>query len=993
MSSQSAPKTPKSTLRQAIAWVAIGVACVGAATAYKSTLMRRAESAALERLPAQQAKVSGLFQASYYFFYDDQFLPGIQEVLREGVSRIVILSPTGTALFDSSAPRKPDDPQSAARPAGIPDALVQRLGTSVPFVLSRGFQLQIAVPGPQFAIVYLLDGSAAKVRVAGMLAATLAIAALFYWLISSGHGLGALRAARARWRRFWRLRVKFLAAIVVVNLATAVIVFFSLASLQTREQTERIERDSVLFSQFSTAQVISNFTNYFYFYFSDRFIPETKRIIASNENLVGLRIISRRTGGVLYDSDQPAENPAVPLAAGTQAKPAFSAEVEAQLKTRDQATQFIERGGERMLSVVNTFRNESQEPVFSVEYVFAFRTLEKSIRAIRRQILIDLVPSLALGLLIAALFAQWLISPIRRLVAALRKVEGGDYEVSVGISRGDEIGDLVGAFNSMAGELRRKQELRKYLSDSTYRQIMKSPQLPEGARVGGTRVSATVLFSDIRNFVGHCEALEAEEVTAMLNEYFSEMVEVVHKHGGEVDKFIGDAFLAVFYVAPETAAASSGAAALAVSASATALQAVHCSIEMRERLAQFNERRVASGKAPIETGVGITFGELISGPIGAKDRMDFTVIGDVVNLASRIEKLSKKGRHTKIIFSEQVEERVRGLLEYDEMGSEKVAGKDALVRVFELIGVRDIGQLLRNLAGDDVALRRRSLDLLGQSRNPEALEAVLGVLADSDAMIRLGAVVAASRLAEANPLQGEWVFNALEKRLAAEGQGDDKVLSALLSAIGRLAGPARIERMIVAFKPFLASSDERIIANAVEALGFARDARCTDLVLPLLASLNNRVKANAAMALFAAGRIEVIDTLKPMLMHSEALMRASAAFAIGELTMIAGHEKLLERWKERPGAFKYFLADLQESVPMLVTLLRDPDIRVRRQAVLSLGKIKDKSAVLPMIDMLGPEGSANVSSQELIQDISEALRSIGSHKLVREVISKLSAPA
>ena len=116
-------------------------------------------------------------------------------------------------------------------------------------------------------------------------------------------------------------------------------------------------------------------------------------------------------------------------------------------------------------------------------------------------------------------------------------------------------------------------------------------------------------------------------------------------------------------------------------------------------------------------------------------------------------------------------------------------------------------------------------------------------------------------------------------------------------------------------------------------------------------------------------------------------MRSSAAFAIGELIGIAETDHELEHWKARSQTLKLFLAELQECVPMLVACLRDSDPRVRRQAVIALGKIKDKSAVLPMIDLLGTEHG----NPELMEDVSQALRSIGSHRLVREVIARLSS--
>jgi class 3 adenylate cyclase/HEAT repeat protein len=993
----SFPDSPSSrsrgSLRAAILWIAIAVAYVVGLSFYKSSLLQDFAAQSVQAVPARHAEVTRLFQASFYFFYDEQFLPGIRRVIESDsyprLERVqVIADDGGTLLFDSREPAP--GAGAPARHVSEP-AILDALQGQGPRAFFDGFRVDVLVPGPQYGVLYAFDASQVRNRVLAALVLGALLAFGAYWVLSRRSMRRLGEAAVARWRAIWRLRVKFLAAIVLINLITAAIVFVSLVRLQTASQTERIERDALLFSQFSTAQVISDFTSFFYFYYSDRFVPEIKKIIASNENLTGLRIISYRTGGVLFDSELADQAPQ--LGGLDDAKADFPPEVEQQLRQRDLATRTTERDGQPRLLVVNTYRNESEEPTFWVEYRFSFQSLARSLHAIRRQILLDLVPSLALGLLIAAVFAQLLIAPIRKLVAALGRVSQGDYEARVDFGRRDEIGDLGIAFDAMTEELRKKKELRKYLSDSTYRQVMRAPDGPGGAQaMGGSRVSATILFSDIRGFVRHCESMEAEEVTAMLNEYFSEMVEVVYKHGGEIDKFIGDALLAVFYAStPEVVAR--GAAS---SASATAIQAMYCALEMRERLKEFNERRRQAGRATIETGVGISHGEIISGPIGAKDRMDFTVIGDVVNLASRIEKLSKKGKHTKIVFSKPIEDKVRGLLDYERLGVEEVAGKEGAVEVFELVGIKDIGTLVGHLGSHDVALKRRAVELLGQSRNGQAAADLERAMGDPDELTRLQAVVAATRLAGAVGGPGDGLFDAIVARLRTEAS--DKVLSALIASVGRLAaGFDDPERLIAALAPYLDSPNERIVANAIEALGQARHPRCTDLILPKLMSRHNRVKANAAMALFAAGRVEVIDTLKPMLMHSDPLMRSSAAFAIGELTVIAGSQassdRLVQAWRDKPGAggLKLFLAELQECVPMLVACLRDPETAVRRQAIIALGKIKDKSAVLPIIDLLDPAQPG--ANRELMADISQALGSIGSHKLVREVIARLSAPS
>lgn len=971
------------SFKKAIGWALLLLVFLFAMGSYKKAMLGRMVDQGLQASKTRTQKVINLFQASFFFAYQEQFLPGIKQVLAETgkgpkIKELLILSEKGNILFNSSHPPTLAQNSSPDVVYGNVESEVKtRLSMQEPSVFVRGFEVRVLVPWAGYWVLYTLDGSPIR----NLITFVFLFCILFTITIGLLKSRGILRSVglqlKAFWERFFRLRVKFLAAIFLINMIAASIIFYSLSSLQTQEQTRRIEKESILFSEFSTSRVISDFTNYFYFYYLDRFLPELKRTIASNENLVAIRIISRRTGSVLFDSEQAATSPN-PTQMGEAMKVDYSEDFQEQLKTQDLATRYFTREGEKLISITSTYRNENQEAMFWVEYLFSFHSLARSIRAIREQILVDLVPSLALGLLIAGIFAQLLISPIRRLVSALQRVTGGDYNVSVDLKTGDEVGDLVQAFNTMTSELKKKHELRKYLSDSTYRQVMSAMESPEGIKIGGSRVAATVLFSDIRDFVSHCESLDAEEVTAMLNEYFSAMVDVVYKHGGEVDKFIGDALLAVFYCSDETRTIRPvDTIHGTVTPTATALQAIYCALEMREKLAEFNEKRRNAQKAMIEIGVGISHGEIISGPIGAKDRMDFTVIGDVVNLSNRIEKLSKGGKYTKILFSHHVEEKVRGLLDYEELNNGKIRGKKEEVRVFELIGVRDLDALIKNLEGSDVFMKRRSIELLGQSRNTNALPMILRCLSDPDETSRLSAALALVKLA---PMDHDETLNALMKLLSREVS--EKVLSAAITAAGKLCSTDRILELI----PFLDSPNDRIVANAVESIGQVRTSKCMDLILPKLNSRSNRVKANAAMALFAAGHAEVIDTLKPMLMHSDPLMRSSAAFAIGELTLIAEKDYLVRQWRDQPQATKYFLAELQESVPMLVVLLKDPDLMVKRQAIVALGKIRDKSAVLPMIDLVDSTGG----SAEIRNDILEALRSIGSHKLIRELIGKLS---
>ena len=426
-----------------------------------------------------------------------------------------------------------------------------------------------------------------------------------------------------------------------------------------------------------------------HFYFAyETHLPAVEELKARRES-GRLRIISG-SGLVLFDSSQA-------FVGGTGTVEPKSAELPDQVYQDIAAHGFADvtvgdAASPDGVGYVTTYRRGDDPNTFLVEWKYGFQRLARNLAALRRQILLDLIPSAVVAILLAWFVSRLLARPIRNLVQSLGKVTQGDYSVEVPVDgRNDEVGEMLRAFNQMTRELRSREE-------------RKIPQPPPTAAVesegrGGPAITATILFADIRSFVGLCESLSAEEVTTLLNDYFTSMVEVIDRHGGEVDKFIGDAILAVFY--DEEGTNGRGP-----------LDAVFCALEMRGVLVTFNEKRVAAGKNAIEIGVGITYGEVISGPVGSPNRRDFTVIGDIVNLANRIEQRSKGGRHTKIVFSGPVEAKVRGLLECEAMTEEVVRGKEEPVAVFELVRVRSLDSLVSNLLATDVALRGRSAEIL-----------------------------------------------------------------------------------------------------------------------------------------------------------------------------------------------------------------------------------------------------------------------------------------
>jgi adenylate cyclase len=206
----------------------------------------------------------------------------------------------------------------------------------------------------------------------------------------------------------------------------------------------------------------------------------------------------------------------------------------------------------------------------------------------------------------------------------------------------------------------------RYVSKDVFQQLLTDPSLAE---LGGKRREMTVLFSDIRGFTAHSEKGEAEAIVATLNEYFSRMVEIVFKHHGTLDKFVGDMVMALFG-APLNDASHAD-------------HAVDAAVEMVAELKALNAKWTADGKPPLDIGIGINTGEMIAGNIGSRAIMSYTVIGDAVNLGSRLESLNKD-YGTRIIISDATRARLTGSHSIRPLGDVVVKGKTKPVAIFEV---------------------------------------------------------------------------------------------------------------------------------------------------------------------------------------------------------------------------------------------------------------------------------------------------------------------
>ena len=287
----------------------------------------------------------------------------------------------------------------------------------------------------------------------------------------------------------------------------------------------------------------------------------------------------------------------------------------------------------------------------------------------------------------------------------------------------------------ISSEKRMKSTMARYMDPSIADQL-----LATGADIlGGKSVSATVLFSDIRSFTTLTEQLGAQATVSLLNEYFEIMVECIQREGGMLDKFIGDAIMAAF--------------GIPVAHDDDEDRAVRAAVAMIRDLAAWNKTRMLEGKHPIEIGIGLNTDVVVSGNIGSKKRMDFTIIGDGVNLASRLESACKQYK-AKILISEFTFRKLRGTYRAREIDRLVVKGKTQPVGVYEVLEYHN-EETFPNLM-EVLGLFKHGLGQYRAGKWGGAIAAFKGATALNPNDVLPGLYIERCEHLQANPPEGEW---------------------------------------------------------------------------------------------------------------------------------------------------------------------------------------------------------------------------------------------
>jgi len=312
----------------------------------------------------------------------------------------------------------------------------------------------------------------------------------------------------------------------------------------------------------------------------------------------------------------------------------------------------------------------------------------KDANNIKKQVAYTLGITLLFAIVLILLFVKKVTDPIDHVVETMKEIiTNNDLSKRVKVEYDDEIGHLATWFNRMVEDLETAyNQIKEYAYKSVlaknseerirhiFQKYVPAEIIDEVLRTKGEQLLigkkqiATILFSDIRSFTTISERLSAEELVKSLNTYFNIMVNIIIEHNGTIDKFIGDAIMAIF-----------GAP---VKHDDDPLKAVLTGLNMIKNLQGFNKKQIALNRQPFRIGVGINTGEVVVGNIGSTQKLDYTCIGDAVNLASRLEGLTKM-YGVPIIISQFTYQETKDEIDARELDSVRVKGKLKPVKIYQ----------------------------------------------------------------------------------------------------------------------------------------------------------------------------------------------------------------------------------------------------------------------------------------------------------------------
>ena len=326
---------------------------------------------------------------------------------------------------------------------------------------------------------------------------------------------------------------------------------------------------------------------------------------------------------------------------------------------------YQQAGGARMLDLYRSIDLKDKN-LGQVHVGISLDFIEELVREERLSVILVTLGVILLGLGVAVLYGFRFSSPISHIVKATEEIARGNYQYRVPLKRNDELGNLAIAFNRMGQELWKsamtQKSFGKYVGTEVLDMILSNP---ETDWLKGTRNEATIIFCDVRGFTAFATENSPEQVVEALNEYLEIATSVIIKYGGYIDKFIGDAVMGVFGVP--------------VFRQDHMERAVRAAIQMQDEL---HKQSLHGNQLLASVGISIHSGVVVAGNVGSQSKMEYTVIGDSVNVASRLNALAASGE---VVISHQVKDKIDHLMFTESLGPQRLKGKSEPVEAFRVL--------------------------------------------------------------------------------------------------------------------------------------------------------------------------------------------------------------------------------------------------------------------------------------------------------------------
>jgi adenylate cyclase len=322
-----------------------------------------------------------------------------------------------------------------------------------------------------------------------------------------------------------------------------------------------------------------------------------------------------------------------------------------------------------------------EKPIIYIEFTVGVvrlaisqKRILENIRNAKIFIVVLTVVITVLGILLSLGLSKYFSNPISKLRESTKALGTGDFSHKVTIDRNDELGDLGLAFNKMAEDLALKEKIKysfgQYVTPEIVDLILENP---DNEWMKGSEIEATVLFVDIRGFTSLSEDKKPESIVELLNDYFTRVTDIVIKHGGHINKFVGDEAMAVFgapVANPQHAEA-----------------AVRAALDIQREIARFDQEKEMKGVS-VKVGVGVNSGLMVAGNLGSQKRMEYTVIGDNVNVASRLTSIAKGGE---ILISGETYRLItnKSSLKVEKKRKSPVKGRKTKISIYKVLNVKE----------------------------------------------------------------------------------------------------------------------------------------------------------------------------------------------------------------------------------------------------------------------------------------------------------------